>query len=61
MTKDELKKYLVEETEKFTYEEVEKMSNRELLDEFLYWNGIIGWTDTIIEVVEAAYEVYLED
>lgn len=34
--------------------DIEKMSPRERLDEFLTWEGIEGWTDTILETAKAA-------
>lgn len=34
--------------------DIEKLSPRERFDEFLSWEGISGWTDTIIETAKAA-------
>jgi hypothetical protein len=28
------------------------MDRRTRLDEYLQWNGIIGWTDQILEIVD---------
>ena len=50
MTKKELKEYLVDEAE-YSEERVNKMSNYELFDAWLRYNGIIGFTDDIIDVV----------
>ena len=54
MTKDELKEYLVEEAE-HSQEEVDNMSNFELVDAYLTWNGVIGFTEDIIDVVRHAF------
>ena len=54
MTKDELKDYLVEEAE-HSQEEVDNMSNFELVDAYLTWNGVIGFTEDIIDVVRHVY------
>lgn len=51
MTKKELKEYLVDEAE-YSEEHVETMSDYELFDAWLKWNGIIGFTWDIIDVVE---------
>lgn len=40
----------------FTDEQIEKMSAREVFDEYLKWNGIIGWADlfdTAVQLHEA--------
>ena len=58
MTKAELKRYLVEEAGYEDYE-VNGMSPAELVDAYLAWNGIIKWTDSILKVVCAAYEINL--
>ena len=50
MTKKELKEYLVDEAE-YSERRVNKMSDYELLDAWLRYNGIIGFTDDIIDVV----------
>ena len=51
MTKEELKEYLVDEA-KFSEEEVDNMSDYELFDSYLKWNGIIGWTYDIVDAIE---------
>lgn len=61
MNKEELKDYLVNETENYTREEVENMTNKELFDAYLNWNGLIGWTETIMDTVEQLFNVTLED
>lgn len=35
------------------------MTPFELVKVYLHWNGIIGYTDDILDVVEAAYHVKL--
>lgn len=54
MTKDELKDYLVYEAE-HTESEVEIMTDFELVDAYLTWNGILGFTEDIIDVVRHAF------
>ncbi len=60
MDKDELKQYLIDEAE-YTESEVNEMDSTELLDSWLQHNGIIGYTDDIKDVIEAAFGVSLED
>ena len=55
MTKEELKAYLISEGAE-TEEAVESMSNWDLFDRYLTWNGLIGWTDGIIDAYKAAFE-----
>lgn len=54
MTREELKDYLVYEAE-HTEAEVESMTDFELVDAYLTWNGIIGYTEDIIDVVRHAF------
>lgn len=54
MDKNDLMKYLVEEA-------VAEMTNTELLDHWLEYNGICGYTEDIKKVIEAAFDVDLED
>ena len=62
MSKEEIIEYLIDESEgDYTREELEEMSNRDLLNAYLTWEGIIGFTDDILEHIEAIYEVNLED
>lgn len=56
MNKEDLKLYLVEEAE-YTEDDVNCMTAAELVDAYLGWNGIINWTDVILQVVKAAYEI----
>lgn len=51
MTKEELKEYLVYEAE-YPQERVDQMSDEELLDAWLHYNGIIGYTWDIIDIVK---------
>ena len=37
------------------------MTNTELLDHWLVYNGICGFTEDIKDVIEAAFDVDLED
>lgn len=52
--------YLVEEAE-YSESEVAEMTNTELLDHWLEYNGICGYTNDIKEVVSAVFDVDLED
>ena len=60
MDKNELMEYLINEAE-YSENEVAEMSNTELLDHWLEYNGICGFTKDILEVVEAAFDIDLED
>lgn len=60
MDKNDLMKYLVEEAE-CSESEVAEMTNTELLDNWLMYNGIFGYTEDIKDVIEAAFDVDLED
>ena len=51
MTKEDLKDYLVYVAE-YSEKRVNKMSDYELLDAWLKWNGIIGFTDDIVDIVK---------
>lgn len=62
MCKEEIIDYLIDESEgEYTREELEEMSKLQLLDAYLTWEGIVGFTEDIIEHIEAIYEVNLED
>jgi len=56
MDKQELKNYLVDEAE-YSIDEVNEMTDFELVDNWLAWQGIVDWTEDIIEVIKAAYDV----
>ncbi len=60
MDKNDLMEYLVEEAE-YSESKVAEMTNTELLDHWLKYNGIYGFTDDIKDVIEAAFDVDLED
>ena len=46
--------------EDFTDDEIDKKTNRALLNHWLEWNGIIGYTGTIINVIENIYGIKLD-
>ena len=50
MNKEDLKDYLVYEAE-YSEERVNKMSDYELFDAWLRYNGILGFTYYIVEVI----------
>lgn len=58
MTKEDLKQYLIC-TADYERREVDQMDSYELLEAWLEWNGIIGYTEDIKNVVEAAYDITL--
>ena len=52
--------YLVQESEgEWTEEVLSAMSNLELMDTYLTWIGIIGFTSEIMETVNAIWNVDL--
>lgn len=56
MDKQELKNYLVDEAE-YSIDEVNEMTDFDLVDNWLAWQGIVDWAEDIIEVIKAAYDV----
>ena len=55
---DELKSELIDYCE-FTEEDVDAMSRHEMFDEWLKYNGIIGYTDDIIKMLSCASGINL--
>lgn len=60
MDKNDLMEFLVVEAE-CNESEVAEMTNTELLDHWLVYNGICGYTEDIKDVIEAAFNVDLEN
>lgn len=60
MDKNDLMEFLVVDAE-CNESEVAEMTNTELLDNWLMYNGIFGYTEDIKDVIEAAFNVDLED
>lgn len=60
MDKNDLMEFLVVEAE-CNESEVAETTNTELLDNWLMYNGIFGYTEDIKDVIEAAFDVDLED
>lgn len=60
MDKNDLMEFLVVEAE-CNESEVAEMTYTELLDNWLMYNGIFGYTEDIKDVIEAAFNVDLED
>ena len=60
MDKNDLMEFLVVEAE-CNESEVAEMTNTELLDNWLMYNGIFGYTEDIKDVIEAAFDVDWED
>lgn len=42
-------------------EEILAMSGKEFMDELLGWEGLLGYTDYIIEIIEMAFGIDLEN
>lgn len=53
-TLEDLKKYLIEEAD-YELIQVNNMTREELFDAYLTWNGIIGYTQDIMEAYKAAF------
>ena len=53
-TLEDLKNYLIEEAD-YELIQVNNMSREELFDAYLTWNGIIGYTQDIMEAYKAAF------
>lgn len=54
-TREDIINYLVEESEgDYTREELEAMDGFDLLDAYLQWEGICGYTRDIIDAVNAS-------
>ena len=55
MTKQDLKEFLIEEAE-LDSEDVNSMDSFRLLDAWLSYEGIIGYTNQILDVYKASIE-----
>lgn len=53
-TLEDLKNYLIEEAD-YELIQVDNMTREELFDAYLTWNGIIGYTQDIMEAYKAAF------
>lgn len=53
-TLEDLKNYLIEEAD-YELTQLNNMTREELFDAYLTWNGIIGYTQDIIEAYKAAF------
>lgn len=60
MDKNEIMWFLIEEAG-YSECEVANMTNTELLDHWLEYYGICGWTADIKEIVSTVFDVELED
>ncbi len=47
--------------EEFTDEQMSKKSKRQIFNHYLEWNGILGYSETILGVVEDLFEVELKN
>lgn len=56
MTREEVEEYLVQEAE-YSLEAVLLMTNDEMFDAWLRYEGIIGYTLKILNMIEAIYEI----
>ena len=50
-----------EEDDTSVDEEILKMSGFEFFNKWLEWNGIIGWTGSILSVIQMAYGIDLTE
>ncbi len=57
--KDLLQNCLCNDCE-YPLEVVAKMTPRQKINNYLIWNGIQGFTDDILDVISAAYDIILE-
>lgn len=53
-TLEDLKNYLIEEAD-YDLTQLNHMTREELFDAYLTWNGIIGYTQDIMEAYKAAF------
>lgn len=53
-TLEDLKNYLIEEAD-YDITQLNNMTREELFDAYLTWNGIIGYTQDIMEAYKAAF------
>ena len=60
MDRIQLKEYLIDEAE-YSPEDVEEMTNTELIDNWLTYEGLIGYTSEILDCIEEVYNVKLKD
>ena len=60
MTKEEIKNYLINEAE-YAEEVVEQMVPFQLVDAYLNYKGIYGYTEDIVDVVRHAFGDMADD
>lgn len=53
-TLEDLKNYLIEEAD-YELTQLNNMTREELFEAYLTWNGIIGYTQDIMDAFEAAF------
>ena len=53
-TLEDLKNYLIEEAD-YDITQLNNMTREELFEAYLTWNGIIGYTQDIMEAYQAAF------
>lgn len=53
-TLEDLKNYLIEEAD-YELTQLNNMTREELFEAYLTWNGIIGYTQDIMEAYQAAF------
>ena len=59
--RDMRQRFDCEENDTTLDEKILTLSGRDFLEEYLTWNGFIGFTDMIIEAIYMAYGLSLED
>lgn len=60
MDKQEIKDYLIEVAE-YSEARVNSMSPYQLVNAYLRYEGIIGYTDLILGIIGAAYDIKFND
>jgi len=56
---EDVKEYFKENIgDEVTNEQIDKMPAHDVLDYYLQWNGIIGWTSDIVSIMEANDDLF---
>ena len=45
----------------YSDEQLSRMTKRQIFDHYLEWNGIIGFSSSILDVIEELFKVKLND
>ena len=58
---DDIRRNVPYGREDYTDEQINEMDNFDLLDHWLNWNGIIGYTGSFLDAVKAIYDIELNE